>query len=104
MGSVVIFSRKGKGEEIISRGDRDILPAARRVAHGGSMESLAGVEVPQRFARLAVYGFKRRRIVCKEDQPRCGRHDSTPGVPVALLRIFPPHPIRAPVKSKEVFP
>src|SRR5437667_3309964 len=53
------------------------------------MHALAGVEVPQRLARLRVHSFEGLRIIAKKDKAARGGHRSTRGMPRTHLGKSP---------------
>src|SRR6266480_226007 len=53
------------------------------------MHALAGVEVPQRLARLRIDSLEGLRIIAKKDKAARGGHRSTRGMPRTHLRKSP---------------
>src|SRR5580692_2278030 len=94
-------SRQREAEYVTACGNRHILFAGDRVAHGGRADVLPGIEMPQRFATSRICGFKRAGIVPEKHQFTGGRHGPGRRVSPACLGIFPGNRIRLQVEGDQ---
>src|SRR6266480_1530559 len=65
------------------------------------MHALAGVEVPQRLARLRVPGFEGLGIIAKKEQAARASHGSTRGMPRTHLGKSPRRFVRFEVVGEQ---
>src|SRR5579859_1872446 len=82
-------SRQCERENIMACRDGHILFAQDCVAHGRSLKSLAGGEVPQRLAGFRIHSLERFGIIAEENQTAGRGHYPGGRVALAGLRIAP---------------
>ena len=81
--------REGEADHVASGGDRHILRPVDRITHRGSVDVLAGVELPEGTAGSRCNRFKSSGIVREEHQIARRGERPAPGVSPADLRIAP---------------
>ena len=63
-----MLPRQGKRQNVPSRSDSDVLPAADGVGHRRGTDRMVGLEVPKILSRGGVYSGEASAVFAKEQQ------------------------------------